>query len=78
MQSTVPQGGEDLRGDQRVEQLFDVMNGLLAHHPPAQAADLRVRVNSPQKPQQRSAQAVEGPGWVRSTLEDAFRDLVAA
>ena len=48
MQIAARQGGEDLRGDQRVEQLFDVMNGLLAHHPPAQAADLRVRVTSPE------------------------------
>ena len=40
---TLRQGGEDLRGDQRVEQLFDVMNGLLAHHPAAQAADLKAR-----------------------------------
>ena len=43
------QGGEDLRGDQRVEQLFDVMNGLLAHHPAAQAADLKVRGHTPRQ-----------------------------
>lgn len=36
------QGGEDLRLDQRVEQLFDVMNGMLRHHPAAAAAALQV------------------------------------
>jgi len=36
------QGGEDLRMDQRIQQLFDVMNGLLRHHPAAAAANLQV------------------------------------
>ena len=29
----VVKGGEDVRIDERVEQLFDVMNGLAAHDP---------------------------------------------
>ncbi len=36
-------GGEEVRTDQRVEQLFAVMNGLMARSPAAAAAKLQVR-----------------------------------
>lgn len=37
-------GGEEVRTDQRVEQLFDVMNGLLRRSPAAAAAGLQVNI----------------------------------
>ncbi|KAK9829312.1 hypothetical protein WJX72_005143 [[Myrmecia] bisecta] len=39
----IVKGGEELRIDQRVEQLFDVMNGLMQRHPGAAAHSLQVR-----------------------------------
>ena len=36
-------GGEEVRTDQRVEQLFAVMNGLMARSPAAAAAKLQAR-----------------------------------
>lgn len=38
----VLKGGEEVRTDQRVEQLFDVVNGLLRRSPAAAAASLQV------------------------------------
>ena len=38
----IAKGGEELRIDQRVEQLLGVMNGLLDRHPPAAAHHLQV------------------------------------
>lgn len=38
----VLKGGEEVRTDQRVEQLFSVMNGLMARSPAASAAELQV------------------------------------
>lgn len=39
----VVKGGEEVRTDQRVEQLFCVMNGIMAHAPGAAAAHLQVK-----------------------------------
>lgn len=39
----IVKGGEELRIDQRVEQIFDAMNGLLARHPGASSDSLAVR-----------------------------------
>ncbi len=39
----VLKGGEEVRTDQRVEQVFDVMNGLLRRAPAAAAARLQAR-----------------------------------
>lgn len=39
----VLKGGEEVRIDQRVEQLFDVVNGLLRRSPGAAAASLQAR-----------------------------------
>lgn len=39
----VLKGGEEVRTDQRVEQVFDVMNGLLRRTPAAAAARLQAR-----------------------------------
>ena len=36
-------GGEELRIDQRIEQLFDIMNGLMQRQPGAAAHNLSVR-----------------------------------
>lgn len=40
-------GGEELRIDQRVEQLLGVMNGLLACHAPSAAHSLEVGCRRP-------------------------------
>ena len=36
-------GGEDLRLDQRVQQLFTVMNEILSHHGPSATRNLQLR-----------------------------------
>ena len=38
-------GGEEVRIDQRIEQLFDVMNGLMQRQPGAAAHSLQVRLH---------------------------------
>ena len=38
----IVKGGEEVRIDQRVEQLFDVMNGLMQRQPGAAAHSLKV------------------------------------
>lgn len=38
-----PQGGEDVRMDERVERLFDVMNGLTTHHAGCSTRHLALR-----------------------------------
>ena len=38
----IVKGGEELRIDQRIQQLFDIMNGLMQRQPGAAAHDLAV------------------------------------
>ena len=38
----IVKGGEEVRIDQRIEQLFDVMNGLMQRQPGAAAHSLQV------------------------------------
>lgn len=40
----IVKGGEEVRIDQRIEQLFDVMNGLMQRQPGAAAHSLQVRI----------------------------------
>lgn len=39
----IVKGGEDVRTDERMEQILDVCNGLLGRHPGAAAHQLQVR-----------------------------------
>lgn len=41
----IVKGGEELRIDQRIEQLFDIMNGLMQRQPGAAAHNLAVRLH---------------------------------
>ena len=40
----IVKGGEETRIDQRIEQLFDIMNGLMQRQPGAASHNLRVRL----------------------------------
>lgn len=74
--SFLVKGGEDVRGDERVEQLFEAMNTVLAHDPSCRQARLCCRVYKV-VPLAPSMGLIE---WVPHTtvLKDVLRQGLAA